>query len=296
MQTSSPSTALTSIDSADLQELSSAVATAFSRHGWTLAVAESCTGGLLAASLTDLAGSSQWFERGYVTYSNAAKTACLQVSPMLIEAEGEYRFINVHRSVPQPNTTNPIQALLLAKHYGISVWDETVAKSLKMSQNSEILTSFLNESVPLSLEFDSSEKSIDQFKDLFKYNTPALIIVPGHDEFFTLKSWVLWLKEQNIDEKDMSVLFRLPNDTGSMFNDLVKSFNLNSPIGENTKIVFISQKLPKPLIKSGIEFKFIINLGSISGVHYSLSNYLQDRMDVIKYTDKKKIGYQFGLL
>jgi hypothetical protein len=81
-----------------------------------------------------------------------------------------------------------------------------------------------------------------------------------------------------------------------MFNDLVKSFNLNSPIGENTKIVFISQKLPKPLLKSEIEFKFIINLGSISGVHYSLSNYLQDRMDVIKYTDKKKTGYQFGLL
>jgi nicotinamide-nucleotide amidase len=88
MQTSSSSTAPTSIDSADLQELISAVATAFSRRGWTLAVAESCTGGLLAASLTDLAGSSQWFERGYVTYSNAAKTACLEVSPMLIEAEG----------------------------------------------------------------------------------------------------------------------------------------------------------------------------------------------------------------
>ena len=88
MQTSSPSIAATSIDSSDLQELTSAVATAFSQRGWTLAVAESCTGGLLAASLTDLAGSSQWFERGYVTYSNAAKTACLQVSPMLIEAEG----------------------------------------------------------------------------------------------------------------------------------------------------------------------------------------------------------------
>jgi nicotinamide-nucleotide amidase len=88
MQTSSPSTAPTSLDSADLQELSSAVATAFSQRGWTLAVAESCTGGLLAASLTDLAGSSQWFERGYVTYSNAAKISCLEVSPLLIEAEG----------------------------------------------------------------------------------------------------------------------------------------------------------------------------------------------------------------
>jgi nicotinamide-nucleotide amidase len=82
MQTPSPST------EAELHELTNAVATAFSQRGWTLAVAESCTGGLLAASLTDLAGSSQWFERGYVTYSNAAKTACLQVSPMLIEAEG----------------------------------------------------------------------------------------------------------------------------------------------------------------------------------------------------------------
>lgn len=82
MQTPSPSTA------AELHELSSAVATAFSQRGWTLAVAESCTGGLLAASLTDLAGSSQWFERGYVTYSNAAKTACLQVSPNLIESAG----------------------------------------------------------------------------------------------------------------------------------------------------------------------------------------------------------------
>ena len=88
MQTSSPSTAPTSIDSADLQELSSAVATAFSQRGWTLAVAESCTGGLLAASLTNLAGSSQWFERGYVTYSNAAKVSCLEVSPLLIEAKG----------------------------------------------------------------------------------------------------------------------------------------------------------------------------------------------------------------
>ena len=91
MQKSSPSKASVFIESTaldELYELTGAVATAFSQRGWTLAVAESCTGGLLAASLTNLAGSSQWFERGYVTYSNAAKTACLQVSPMLIEAEG----------------------------------------------------------------------------------------------------------------------------------------------------------------------------------------------------------------
>ncbi|MEO8654805.1 MAG: CinA family protein, partial [Ramlibacter sp.] len=43
------------------------------RRGWMLATAESCTGGLIAAACTDLAGSSNWFERGFVTYSNEAK-------------------------------------------------------------------------------------------------------------------------------------------------------------------------------------------------------------------------------
>lgn len=48
--------------------------------GWMMATAESCTGGLLSASLTDVPGSSQWFERGFVTYSNDAKIAHLGVA------------------------------------------------------------------------------------------------------------------------------------------------------------------------------------------------------------------------
>lgn len=53
-----------------------------------LAPAESCTGELIAAACTDLAGSSAWFERGFVTYSNAAKTERLGVPAELIEAHG----------------------------------------------------------------------------------------------------------------------------------------------------------------------------------------------------------------
>ncbi|MFM2076004.1 MAG: hypothetical protein RJB34_2309 [Pseudomonadota bacterium] len=55
---------------------------------WCLATAESCTGGLVAAACTELSGSSAWFERGFVTYSNAAKTELLGVSAALIEAHG----------------------------------------------------------------------------------------------------------------------------------------------------------------------------------------------------------------
>ena len=53
-----------------------------------IASAESCTGGGIAAACTDLAGSSDWFERGFVTYSNAAKTEMLGVPAGLIAADG----------------------------------------------------------------------------------------------------------------------------------------------------------------------------------------------------------------
>ena len=56
--------------------------------GWMMATAESCTGGLIAGACTDLAGSSDWFERGFVSYSNAAKTELLGVDAALIAQHG----------------------------------------------------------------------------------------------------------------------------------------------------------------------------------------------------------------
>ena len=64
------------------------LAEALTQRGWHLATAESCTGGLIAGACTELAGSSDWFERGFVTYSNLAKTELLGVPPELIAAHG----------------------------------------------------------------------------------------------------------------------------------------------------------------------------------------------------------------
>lgn len=70
----------------ELMQLSDAVGQGLKQRGATLTTAESCTGGWVAKVITDIAGSSAWFERGFVTYSNEAKTQMIGVrEPTLIE-------------------------------------------------------------------------------------------------------------------------------------------------------------------------------------------------------------------
>ena len=71
-----------------MSELTFSLADRLTALGWTMATAESCTGGLIAAQCTSLPGSSRWFDRGLVTYSNAAKTELLGVDAALIETHG----------------------------------------------------------------------------------------------------------------------------------------------------------------------------------------------------------------
>lgn len=71
-----------------LEAVLTRISSALLARGWMLATAESCTGGMVAAACTSLAGSSQWFERGFVTYSDAAKTGMLGVPADLIAQHG----------------------------------------------------------------------------------------------------------------------------------------------------------------------------------------------------------------
>ena len=82
------------------------------RRGVLLATAESCTGGLIAAALTAVAGSSDVVDRGFVTYSNAAKTEMLGVPAALIEAEG---------AVSEPVARAMAQGALARSAAGIAV-------------------------------------------------------------------------------------------------------------------------------------------------------------------------------
>lgn len=72
----------------DLLQITQRLAAALQSRRWQLVTAESCTGGLVAGVCTGLSGSSDWFDRGFVTYSNAAKVAQLGVSAELIAHQG----------------------------------------------------------------------------------------------------------------------------------------------------------------------------------------------------------------
>ncbi len=74
--------------SRELHPLVQPLSQALIARRWMMATAESCTGGLIAGACTEMAGSSVWFERGFVTYSNEAKTESLGVDASLIRQHG----------------------------------------------------------------------------------------------------------------------------------------------------------------------------------------------------------------
>lgn len=76
------------VTEAELEVLAAELGAAMLRHGWQLATAESCTGGWLAQVVTSVAGSSAWFDRGFVTYSNAAKQDMLGVQAATLASCG----------------------------------------------------------------------------------------------------------------------------------------------------------------------------------------------------------------
>lgn len=95
-----------------MAQLVEQLAAALLREGMRACTAESCTGGLIAKTFTDLAGSSDWFERGFVTYSNEAKSEMLGVPAALIADYG---------AVSEPVVVAMASGALQHSHAGLAI-------------------------------------------------------------------------------------------------------------------------------------------------------------------------------
>jgi len=96
----------------DLEVLSQQCGLLLQQHHWLLSTAESCTGGGVAQIITAVAGSSAWFDRGFVTYSNAAKQEMLGVSATTLE---------IHGAVSEATVLEMAQGALKYSHAQVSL-------------------------------------------------------------------------------------------------------------------------------------------------------------------------------
>lgn len=100
------------MSTADLEHLAAAAGAELLRCGLRLATAESCTGGMVAQAITSVAGSSAWFDRGFVTYSNASKQELLGVRTATLEQRG---------AVDEETAREMAFGALKASHAGIAL-------------------------------------------------------------------------------------------------------------------------------------------------------------------------------
>jgi hypothetical protein len=203
--------------------------------------------------------------------------------PMLTMENNQLKFKNISENIPKLNTNDLIEALFEARKYGITTLDDSVCTLLDNINIPDVVKDFLKTDPSENYHLNSEKYAISELTFFVKYLNPCLFIIPGGAELVELKRSLNFLNSLEIPNEHISVMFRLPSETDKEFNDFVKNSNLNSPLDENTKIVFISGKLPKPVLSSKIHFNSIINLG-FKNAHYGIKNYILTHENSISFT------------
>jgi hypothetical protein len=204
--------------------------------------------------------------------------------PMLVMENGSIRYRNVLKNVPQIKSTEILPALFEARRRGITTWDEEIGKFIENYENT-VTSDFLLQDINESFYLDPKKYDISRLEDIVLNLLPCIFVIPGGSEFEKFKLAYDFVKKCKIPEKSISVLFRLSNDKGKNFNDYVRNCGLNNPLNENTKIVFVSGKIPKTLIKSKIHFNCIVNMG-FDNPHYTSRYLVEKHQNLIYYSEK----------
>jgi hypothetical protein len=210
-----------------------------------------------------------------------------QYVPMLSYDSKNLKFSNISPKIPQPTNSNILENLFEARKLGIFTWDETIQETDEWKNADSVTRQFLQVAPDEEFSINLENTTIFSLKEIVQYMSPVLFIIPGGTEIEKLEMCHEFLKTLNINNEEISVLFRLPKDTGEKFNNFVKEQKLNSPISEKTKAVFISNKVPKPIIESSIHFNAIVSFNFFN-IHYSIRNLLKWHSNVIQMTEKKQ--------
>jgi hypothetical protein len=206
--------------------------------------------------------------------------------PMVTFHENTAKFINVSNNVPQPNTDNILESLFLARKTGIHTWDDTISEYLEKENVNKTVINFLNGNPGTTFSINLEDFEFSDLTDIVKHLGPCAFIVPGGSELEKTQASVEFLNSVGIANNEISVLFRLPKETGEKFNIFVKDAQLNNPITDKTRAVFISSKVPKTIIDANIKFNCVVNFNFYS-VHYTIREFVKNHQNVIHVLEKK---------
>jgi hypothetical protein len=203
--------------------------------------------------------------------------------PMLCLENGVPYYKNATQYLPALSATEILPAIFEARTHGIKAWDDNIQNFIDSLENT-VLKNFLNSELGVVTQVDNKSNPIHSLKEIVLNLRPCIFVIPGGKEIEYLKSTYEFLSSIGIDKKNISVLFRMSNNSGKQFNDFVKNQELNNPLNENTEIVFIDGKVPKTLLKSKIYFNSVINLG-YTNAHYSCRFLINAHQNLIYFTE-----------
>jgi hypothetical protein len=219
-----------------------------------------------------------------------------QYIPMLSFNDKNLKFLNISEKIAQPTNTNIIENLFMARKLGIFTWDETIEETDEWKNADLAVRKFLQTDPGETISINSEENGIFPLNDIVKYMSPTLFVIPGGSEMEKLEKSLNFLKANDITNEEISVLFRLPSETGEKFNNFVREEKLNSSISEKTKAVFISSKVPKTILDKKIKFNCVVNF-NFYNIHYSIKNLLNWHHNVIHMLDNNKTRtLDFGIM
>ena len=220
---------------------------------------------------------------------NEIVSSAEQYLPMVSWIADKFAIVNAHKNIPQPESDVLSEVLFHAKEYGVETWDDTIEALMEVADISAATRKIVaHTSRTKPLWIDDANVPITEFADLLKYGGPAIVIIPGGNELLLVQQWVTFAVSQGIELEQISVMFRLPSDKAE-FNVFVKEASLNNPVTEQTRLAFVSTKITKPLVKSGVKFTTVINLGYYNYVHATMNTVVDNATNLVYYSMKEPV-------
>jgi len=208
-----------------------------------------------------------------------------QYIPILVAENEGVKIRNFDEKLVNFSSENILKSVFEARKLGVLTWGENIEEYLETEEIDQNTRDFLRSDPSTDFHINSEKYDIFALADIVKYLSPTLFIIPGGSELEKLQDCCNFLQGIGIEPNEVSVMFRMPKETHENFNNFVKNSGFNNPITSATRAVFISGKFPKPVLKSGIKFHTVINLG-FDNVHYSMRDFVKNHENLVYYTEK----------